>query len=45
MEQSKHGLECQHTRKIDDSGLCLIMSQISELMVVAPSMAMGENGG
>jgi len=30
---------------IDYTGLSLRMSQISELMVVALSMAMGENGG
>lgn len=45
MEQSKHGLKCQHTKMIDYTGLSLRMSQISELMVVALSMAMGENGG
>lgn len=44
-EQSKHGLKCQHTKMIDYTGLSLRMSQISELMVVALSMAMGENGG
>jgi len=32
-------------KKIGNTGLCLIVSQISKLMVVALSMAMGKNGG
>ena len=45
MEQSKHGLKYQHMEKKEYSGSCFIISPISELMVVALSMAMGENGG
>jgi hypothetical protein len=45
MEQSRHGLKCQHMKKISSTGLCLIVSQILKLMVVALSMAMAKNGG
>jgi len=44
MEQSRHGLKCQHT-KIDSTGLCLTVFQISELVVVAHSMAKEKRGG
>jgi len=45
MDQSELGLIYQHMENKDYSGSCFKISPISELMVVAPSMEMAENGG